>query len=356
MKTKTNTQLTRKAVYDRITESIAKEVRMAATSDETAADAAMEAQCLQAAIACRATCYAAINYGYDMSQVVTDAIYFALADCYDAHDFFISLLRRDSPLDEIGAELCVAACTNCIAAVGDSPDPILGAVVKSCELASTACAAMNVEGETGEKRSAGAAKVETRSFHAELRAKAKDGTTAPTSITGYPIVFGQESEELNDGKGVSFREIVAAGAVQFADDVRADFNHDRNFILGRASKGTLKLTVDAKGVFMDATAPDTQWARDLMTQIGRGDIDQGSFEFRILPGGVTWNVDHSIRTLTKILVSRVSVVSDPAYVQTGMSVRDLAAPVPVVVDADLMGRALRLANLTPAMELPAAEV
>ena len=345
MKSKTNTQLTRKAVYDRTTESMAKEVRVAVMAEETAADAALEAQTLQAAIACRATCYAAIVYGYDLCEVVTDAIYFALADCYSAHDFFISLMRRDSPLDEIGAELCVAACTNTIAAIGDSPDPILGAVVKSCELASTACTAMNAEGVTEEKRSAGTAKVETRSFHAELRAKAEDGTSAPTSITGYPIVFGQESEELSDGtnKGGTFREIVAPGSVQFAADVRADFNHDRNFILGRASKGTLKLTVDTKGVFMDATAPDTQWARDLMTQIGRGDIDQGSFEFRILPGGVTWNVDHSVRTLTKILVSRVSVVSDPAYVQTGMSVRELPAAIVVPgTDADLMARALDL--------------
>jgi HK97 family phage prohead protease len=331
--------ITRKAAFDRITKSLAEDFRSAtsAAAEDT------EAQALQSVKVCLSTCYAAMNYGYDLGEVVTDAIYFALVDCYEAHYLLLSQMRRDSALASIGAELCVAACANTIAAIADSTDPILGAVVKACTTSSAACASMNTEGEAEEKRSAGAGKVETRSFHAELRAKA-DGAAAPTSITGYPIVFGQQSEELPDGNGGSFREIVAPGSVQFTSDVRADFNHSRDYILGRTTKGTLKLTVDAKGVLMDATAPDTQWARDLMTQIGRGDIDQGSFEFRILPGGVTWNVDRSVRTLTKILVSRVSVVSDPAYVQTGMSVRDLQS-VPVVlplVDADLMGRLLDL--------------
>lgn len=334
------TTITRQAAYDRITKSIAEQVRSAVAEVDT------DAQALQAARIARAVVYAAINYGYDLSEVVTDAIYFALVDAYDAFDLFISLLRRNSPLDEIGAELCVAACANAVAAVGDSADPILGAVVKACGSATTVIAAMADAGEAEEKRALGAGKSETRVFHSELRA-VEASAAAPTSIIGYPLVFGQPSEEMADNQGRRFVEVIDPNAVTFSSDVRADFNHDRNFILGRVSKGSLKLSVDAKGVRMDVTPPDTQWARDLMTQIGRGDIDQGSFEFRVLPGGESWNVDRSIRTLTKILVSRVSVVSDPAYVQTGMSVRELKEPVHPVsfvagVNPDLLGRLLDL--------------
>lgn len=65
--------------------------------------------------------------------------------------------------------------------------------------------------------------------------------------------------------------------------------------------------------------PDTQWARDLMTSIDRGDIEGGSFAFQVLPDGQKWNADGTQRTLTCIKVRRVSVVSDPAYLQTNGS-------------------------------------
>ena len=72
---------------------------------------------------------------------------------------------------------------------------------------------------------------------------------------------------------------------QFADDVRADFNHNADCILGRLSAGTLRLTVDPKGVRMEADTPNTAWANDLLESRRRGDINQGSFAFRVLEGG-----------------------------------------------------------------------
>lgn len=159
-------------------------------------------------------------------------------------------------------------------------------------------------------------KDETRSCRFEVREQA-DG-----HIKGYPIVFNTLSQDLG-----GFYERILPDAVQFDDDLKADFNHNPNYILGRVRAGTLKATVDARGVAMDVIPPDTTWARDLRASISRGDIDQGSFSFRVLPGGkqITEENGKQIRTLSKILVRRLSVVSDPAYIKTSIEARRLPA-------------------------------
>jgi hypothetical protein len=137
-------------------------------------------------------------------------------------------------------------------------------------------------------------------------------------IKGYPILFNVLSEDLG-----GFRERILPNAIQFADDLKADFNHNPDYILGRTCAGTLKVSTDARGVFMDVDPPATSWALDLMASVKRGDIDQGSFSFRVLPGGqqITEESGQQVRTLSKILVRRVSVVSDPAYTKTSIEVR-----------------------------------
>ena len=157
---------------------------------------------------------------------------------------------------------------------------------------------------------------ESRSCRLEVREQA-DG-----HIKGYPIVFNRLSEDLG-----GFRERILPDAIQFADDLAADFNHNPDYILGRVRAGTMKVSTDARGVFMDVNPPDTTWARDLKASIKRGDIDQGSFSFRVLPGGqqITEENGQQVRTLSKILVRRLSVVSDPAYTKTSIEVRARSA-------------------------------
>jgi uncharacterized protein len=155
----------------------------------------------------------------------------------------------------------------------------------------------------------------------ELRSAA-DGR----KIIGYPIVFNALSQDLG-----GFRELIRPGAVQFDDDVRADFNHEANRILGRVSAGTLTLSIDSRGVKMECTPPNAVWADDLLVSMRRGDINQGSFAFRVLPGGeqyTTGGNGEQIRTLTRILVRKVSVVSDPAYPTTAIAVRSRPSPQP----------------------------
>lgn len=77
--------------------------------------------------------------------------------------------------------------------------------------------------------------IEKRCYVGEVRAAEVEGE--PTKIIGYASVFNSRSELIFG----SFREVIKPGAFDdvLGDDVRALFNHDPNFILGRSSAGTL---------------------------------------------------------------------------------------------------------------------
>ena len=69
------------------------------------------------------------------------------------------------------------------------------------------------------------------------------------AIEGYASVFESWSEEL--GGNSPFRERVVKGAFEETiqkDDIRALFNHDPNYVLGRNIAGTLTLEEDDKGL------------------------------------------------------------------------------------------------------------
>lgn len=156
---------------------------------------------------------------------------------------------------------------------------------------------------------------------AELRVKRVEGE--PTKIEGYAAIFNSLSDDLG-----FFREKISRGAFTNAlktSDVRALFNHDPNFILGRQSAGTLELKEDKKGLWMSATPPDTQQARDLMVSIERGDITQQSFAFTVQED--SWkqpeaNGDPEIRTIIEVKeIFDVSPVVYPAYPDTDVAIR-----------------------------------
>ncbi len=140
---------------------------------------------------------------------------------------------------------------------------------------------------------------EIRCYSGEVRAETHD--SEPSRIIGYGSVFDSRSELIFG----SFREIIRPGAFDevLNDDVRALFNHDPNFILGRRSAGTLALTVDERGLRYDITAPETQIIRDLvLAPMQRGDINQSSFAFRVARDGEEWYQDEDgvvIREITR---------------------------------------------------------
>jgi hypothetical protein len=167
----------------------------------------------------------------------------------------------------------------------------------------------------------------------ERRFFAIEGLTVETRegkaplIRGHAAVFGQLSEDLG-----GFREQIAPGAFESAvagdDDVRALFNHDPNFILGRNRSKTLRLKEDSRGLAIEIDAPETDTIRDLvLAPIARGDVSQMSFGFTVRPNGQDWAKDDEgrvIRTLKSLRTFDVSPVVFPAYLGTDVSMREVA--------------------------------
>lgn len=144
-------------------------------------------------------------------------------------------------------------------------------------------------------------------------------------LGGYASVFNTETVIAG-----LFREQIAPGAFTEAvtqDDVRALFNHDPNFVIGRTASGTLTLREDETGLAYDALPPDTQWARDLLVSVGRGDISQSSFGFAVESDDWTRperSGDLPLRTIRKAKLYDVSPVTYPAYESTTTAVRSAA--------------------------------
>ena len=146
-------------------------------------------------------------------------------------------------------------------------------------------------------------------------------------LRGHAAVFGQLSDDLG-----GFREQIAPGAFADAidtDDVRALFNHDPNFVLGRNRSKTLRMKEDSRGLAIECDMPDTQTIRDLVqAPIERGDVSHMSFGFSVKPGGQDWAKDdegRNIRTLKNLRLFDVSAVTFPAYPQTDVGMRSFRA-------------------------------
>lgn len=161
-------------------------------------------------------------------------------------------------------------------------------------------------------------KQERRTLQSEFRVEQRED--GKKLIRGHAAVFNSETD-LG-----WFRERIAPGAFSESigkDDVRALFNHDENFILGRNKAGTLTMREDEQGLYVEIDPPDTQVARDLVTSIERGDISQMSFGFQTIKD--SWETEENaakdLRTLEKVKLWDVSPVTFPAYQGTDVAVR-----------------------------------
>ena len=137
-------------------------------------------------------------------------------------------------------------------------------------------------------------------------------------VAGYAAVFGKWSEDLG-----GFREMIRPGAFSKTikeADVRALFNHDPNFPLGRSTNGSLRLFEDDNGLGYELDLPDTSYARDLAVSIERGDISQNSFGFSTVRD--QWDKAYSKRELIEVQLFDISPVTFPAYPQTELSLRE----------------------------------
>ena len=149
--------------------------------------------------------------------------------------------------------------------------------------------------------------------------RAAEGSNAEKVIEGYFALYEQETE-LFDG----VYEIITKGAFDntLNNDIRALWNHNSQYVLGRSKNGSLEMKADDKGLFGTIKLPNTQYAQDLHELVQRGDIDQCSFGFNILGedleelanGGYRWRIN-------EIDLHEISVVTFPAYENTTVQAR-----------------------------------
>jgi len=181
-------------------------------------------------------------------------------------------------------------------------------------------------------------KLETRVNRAQFEVReTEDGM----SFSGYAAVFNSDSQPL------PFTERIAPGAFRGSlrnrNDIKLLWNHDTASVLGSTRAGTLKITENERGLYVEAMLPNTSVGRDARELITRGDVDAMSFGFTVARGGDEWSADGSTRTLTKISLHEVSIVAFPAYTATAGStaVRGLDKVAKrAEVDADALADAL----------------
>lgn len=155
---------------------------------------------------------------------------------------------------------------------------------------------------------------ERRMVLGEVETRSKGGQHY---MEGYASVFNSRSGNLG-----GFVEVVKPTAFNKSmkeNDVRALFNHDPNYLLGRNRSGTLELSRDDKGLYYRALLPNTSYARDLVELFERRDVTQSSFTFYKITD--SWelvdmddgNSEFPQRSLIEVGLVDVSPVVYPAY-------------------------------------------
>ena len=178
-----------------------------------------------------------------------------------------------------------------------------------------------------------AKKIEIRTLDCKLSVREVDDPAQGESrtITGTAIVFDAESEVLDDW-GYKFREVIkpSAATMEFLNtqDIKMNLLHERELTLARCNKGegSLRLTVDDKGVNFEFEAPKCDIGDRCLEMVRRGDYSGCSFEFwpedydiEERDGGKDVKITHKkFRAITALTIGM-----DPAYKQTSVNAREL---------------------------------
>lgn len=145
----------------------------------------------------------------------------------------------------------------------------------------------------------------------------------PIKVSGYAAVFGERAKI-----GSSFEERIAPGAFSDAigrDDVVFVVNHE-GLPLARTRSGTLTLREDEKGLYMETELnPDDPDVNSIVPKMQRGDLDKMSFAFRVEVEEWDESGDIPLRTIKKVALRDVSIVTSPAYEGTDIGLRSLEA-------------------------------
>ena len=174
-----------------------------------------------------------------------------------------------------------------------------------------------------------------RSFPMKVEIEERDGL--PPVLVGHAAVFNTLSRNLG-----GYREVIKPGAFQRAisggQDVVALFNHSENYPLGRTSAGTLSLREDSQGLAVTIFPPDTQYARDLMVSMKRGDVVDMSFAFKPVTSKRSSDAEGAIIERHDVDLFDISPVVFPAYPGTDIAVRAMLRSLDLASVSDIADR------------------
>lgn len=177
--------------------------------------------------------------------------------------------------------------------------------------------AISLEEFTKEERSMKRNVKQTRSISSEFQTRMENDEM---TIEGYFAVF---DTNYDIARGAT--ESVAPGAFSntLTRDIRALVDHETRLVLGRNKAGTLELREDSRGLWGKIRInPNDSDAINLYERVKRGDVDQCSFGFDIVSEDTEFRDDGSVHwTIREVKLYEVSVVTFPAYTDTGVSAR-----------------------------------
>ena len=142
-------------------------------------------------------------------------------------------------------------------------------------------------------------------------------------IEGRAVVYNSMSNELRTSTGDKFREIIQPGALTdslASNDILAYKEHNPAMLLGRKSAGTLMLEDRNDGLYVRINVPDTSYGQDTLVSAERGDLKGFSFGFNSPKTKSYSRSGEKIREISSLNLREVSIVSNPAYNETTLSV------------------------------------
>ncbi|OSY02633.1 phage major capsid protein [Bacillus mycoides] len=165
--------------------------------------------------------------------------------------------------------------------------------------------------------------IELRNVNVELVGEKTEGSLF---VSGYVNKTGQWSQPLGNKR--KFIERIEPGtfkrALEQSNEINFLAEHDNAKLLASTKNGSLVLREDDKGLYMEATISDTSWGRDYHQLIQDGLLTNMSFGMQVVNQKWTKRDDGTYqRSVNEILLSEVSVVKNPAYVQSNIQARSI---------------------------------
>lgn len=150
----------------------------------------------------------------------------------------------------------------------------------------------------------------------------REGEDDAVAVQGVFCVYASPSVDMG------FVEVIERGALTRAierSDIRALYNHDANYVLGRTPQTLRVWEADDGGHFRVPSMPRSR--ADVAEAIDRGDVTGCSFAFRVLQDDWAQGADGlAIRRILEIQeVYDVGPVVYPAYPDTTVALRSLDA-------------------------------